>query len=157
VLRAAAAHRGTALVEIYQNCNIFNDDAFEPLKDPGTRDDFTIRLEHGQQIRWGSDLEHGVVRSADSSLKVVEVADVDPADLVVHDPHADEPSHAFDLSRLAEISLARTPIGVFRDVERPVYDDLMREQLERAAETQTPGGADALGGLLAGSDTWTVE
>ena len=63
VLRAAADHRGTALVEIYQNCNIFNDDAFEPLKDPATRDEFTIRLEHGQPIRWGADLQHGVVRS----------------------------------------------------------------------------------------------
>jgi 2-oxoglutarate ferredoxin oxidoreductase subunit beta len=157
VLRAAAAHRGTALVEIYQNCNIFNDDAFEPLKDPETRDDFTIRLEHGQPIRWGKDGEHGVVRSVDSSLKVVEVADVDEADLVVHDAHAAEPSHAFDLSRLSEVSLARTPIGVFRDVERPVYDDLMREQLERAAETQGAGDPDALAGLLAGQDTWTVD
>ena len=62
VLRAAAEHRGTALVEIYQNCNIFNDDAFEPLKDPATRDDFTIRLEHGEPIRWGADLQYGVVR-----------------------------------------------------------------------------------------------
>ncbi len=109
VLRAAAAHRGTALVEIYQNCNIFNDDAFEPLKDPATRDDFTIRLEHGQPIVWGASGEHGVVRDHDAALKVVETADVDPADLVVHDAHADDPSHAFDLSRLADTSLARTP------------------------------------------------
>jgi 2-oxoglutarate ferredoxin oxidoreductase subunit beta len=153
VLRAAAEHRGTALVEIYQNCNIFNDNAFEPLKDPETRDDFTIRLEHGQPIIWGPNGEHGVVRSPDASLKVVEVADVDAADLVVHDAHADDPSHAFDLSRLADQSLARTPIGVFRSVDRPVYDDLMREQLEKARETQGQGD---LGALLAGSDTWTV-
>jgi len=157
VLRAAAAHRGTALVEIYQNCNIFNDEAFEPLKDPATRDDFTIRLEHGEPIRWGADGEHGVVRSPDSSLKVVEAADVDEADLVRHDAHADDPSHAFDLSRLADLSLARTPIGVFRDVDRPVYDDLMADQLARAAETQPSDGPDALGALLAGSDTWTVS
>jgi 2-oxoglutarate/2-oxoacid ferredoxin oxidoreductase subunit beta len=157
VLRAAAAHRGTALVEIYQNCNIFNDEAFEPLRDPETRDDFTIRLEHGQPIRWGRDLEHGVVRSPDSSLKVVEVADVDESEVVVHDAHADDPSHAFDLSRLAELSLARTPIGVFRDVDRPVYDELMADQLARAAETQGGGDPDALGSLLAGSDTWTVS
>ena len=91
MLRAAAAHQGTALVEIYQNCNIFNDDAFEPLKDPETRDDFTIRLEHGQPIRWGADGEHGVVRDHDAALQVVEVADVDDADLVVHDAHAGRP------------------------------------------------------------------
>ncbi len=157
VLRAAAAHEGTALVEIYQNCNIFNDEAFEPLKDPATRDDFTIRLEHGEPIRWGVDREHGVVRSPDSSLKVVEVADVAEPDVVVHDAHADDPSHAFDLSRLADLSLARTPIGVFRDVRRPVYDRLMAEQLDRSSETQGPGDAAALGELLAGSDTWTVS
>ena len=114
-------------------------------------------VEHGQPIVWGASGEHGVVHDHDTALKVVETADVDPADLVVHDAHAADPSHAFDLSRLAENSLARTPIGVFRDVDRPVYDDLMREQLDRAADTQGPSGPDALAGLLAGSDTWTVD
>jgi 2-oxoglutarate ferredoxin oxidoreductase subunit beta len=75
----------------------------------------------------------------------------------VHDAHADDPSHAFDLSRLADLSLARTPIGVFRSVRRPVYDDLMRDQLVRAAETQGAGNpTDQLASLLNGSDTWTV-
>ena len=158
VLRAAAAHRGTALVEIYQNCNIFNDNAFEALKDPETRDDFTIRLEHGAPITWGASGEHGVVRSPDSSLKVVETATVDPAELVVHDAHTPDPSHAFDLSRLADTSLARTPIGVFRAVDRPVYDDLMREQIERATADAGPAaGPGSLSALLAGADTWTVD
>ncbi|MGH8968743.1 MAG: 2-oxoacid:ferredoxin oxidoreductase subunit beta [Actinomycetes bacterium] len=157
VLQAAAAHRGTAFVEIYQNCNIFNDNAFEPLKDPETRDDFTIRLEHGQPIRWGAEGQHGVARSPDASLKVVEVAKAGEDAIVVHDAHAADPSHAFDLSRLADISLARTPIGVFRAVDRPVYDDLMREQIENARDTQGVGdGQDRLAGLLAGTDTWTV-
>jgi 2-oxoglutarate/2-oxoacid ferredoxin oxidoreductase subunit beta len=154
VLRAAAEHHGTALVEIYQNCNIFNDDAFEPLKDPATRDDFTIRLEHDTPIRWGADLQYGVVRSRDASLKVVNVADVSEDEIVVHDAHNPDPSHAFDLSRLAEQSLARTPIGVFRAVQRPVYDDLMADQLEKARATQPP--AD-LAGLLTGVDPWTVD
>ena len=136
VLEAAAAHRGTALVEIYQNCNIFNDNAFEALKDPGTRDDFTIRLEHGQPITWGAEGEHGVVRDHEQALKVVETAHRRPGRLVVHDAHVEDPSHAFDLSRLADISLARTPIGVFRAVDRPVYDDMMREQIERSQESQ---------------------
>jgi 2-oxoglutarate ferredoxin oxidoreductase subunit beta len=154
VLRAAAAHRGTALIEIYQNCNIFNDEAFEPLKDPATRDDFTIRLEHGQPITWGADGQYAVCRSLDSSLKVVQTADVDESDIVVHDAHSDDPSHAFDLSRLAEQSLARTPIGVFRAVDRPVYDDLMRDQLDQAVATQGEGD---LASLLTGSDTWSVD
>jgi 2-oxoglutarate ferredoxin oxidoreductase subunit beta len=153
VLQAAAEHRGTALVEIYQNCNIFNDEAFEPLKDPATRDDFTIRLEHGQPIIWGAQSQYGVTRSDDAALKVVNVADVDASALLVHDAHADDPSHAFDLSRLADLSLARTPIGVFRAVQRPVYDDLMRGQLDQARATQ---GEPDLAELLAGGDTWTV-
>ncbi len=153
VLQAAAEHRGTALVEIYQNCNIFNDEAFEPLKDPATRDDFTIRLEHGQPIVWGAQSQYGLNRGEDGSLKVVDVADVDAASLLAHDAHADDPSHAFDLSRLADLSLARTPIGVFRSVQRPVYDDLMAGQLDSARATQGEGD---LAELLAGGDTWTV-
>ena len=158
VLQAAAEHRGTALVEIYQNCNIFNDNAFEPLKDPQTRDDFTIRLEHGEPIRWGTQGQHGVVRDRDQALKVVDVAAAGLDQLVVHDAHAEDPSHAFDLSRLAELSLARTPIGVFRAVDRPVYDDLMRAQIEasRAGQDGRPAGDAELAALLAGSDTWTV-
>jgi 2-oxoglutarate ferredoxin oxidoreductase subunit beta len=153
VLRAAAAHQGTALVEIYQNCNIFNDNAFEPLKDAETRDEFTIRLEHGQPIRWGAQGQLGVTRAKDASLQVVDVAKAGEDALIVHDMHADDPSLAFDLSRLADVSLARTPIGVFRSVERPVYDELMRTQLEQARETQGEGD---LAALLRGSDTWTV-
>ncbi len=152
VLRAAAEHKGTALVEIYQNCNIFNDDAFEPLKDPATRDEFTIRLEHGQPIRFGADLDKGIVRAADATLQPVLVAEVGEDALLVHDAHAENPDLAFALSRLADTSLARTPIGVFRAVERPTYDDLMAEQVA-AAEAAAP--AD-LSELLRGKDTWTV-
>ncbi len=153
VLRAAAEHQGTALVEIYQNCNIFNDDAFEPLKDPATRDDFTIRLEHGEQVRFGSDLEHGIVRAPDATLQPVEVAAVGEDAILVHDAHADNPDLAFALSRLADTSLARTAIGVFRSVQRPTYDDLMAGQIETA---QASGGHD-LDDLLRGKDTWTVS
>ncbi|MDQ1602208.1 MAG: 2-oxoglutarate/2-oxoacid ferredoxin oxidoreductase subunit beta [Actinomycetota bacterium] len=154
VLRAAAAHRGSAFVEIYQNCNIFNDEAFEPLKDPATRDDFTIRLEDGAPIRWGANAEHGLYRSPGNGLVAGEVAEQGEAGLLVHDPHNDDPSHAFELSRLADISLARTPIGVFRAVDRPVYDDMMSDQLDKARATQGEGD---LATLLAGSDTWTID
>ena len=155
VLRAAAAHRGTALVEIYQNCNIFNDNAFEILKDPTTRDDATIRLQHGQPIVWGASGEHCLVREADGSFTVAVTAHVPAEQLVVHDAHAADPSDAFRLSRLADASLARTAIGVFRDVSRPVYDDLMSDQLASVADDAP--AEDQLAGLLAGSDTWTVR
>ncbi len=153
VLRAAAEHKGTALVEIYQNCNIFNDDAFEPLKDPATRDEYTIRLEHGEQIRFGAGLDKGIVRAADATLQPALVADVGEDAILVHDAHADNPDLAFALSRLADTSLARTAIGVFRAVQRPTYDDLMADQLA-AAQAAAPADLDE---LLRGKDTWTVS
>jgi 2-oxoglutarate ferredoxin oxidoreductase subunit beta len=162
VLRRAASHRGTALVEIYQNCNIFNDGAFEVLKDPNEKANHLIRLEHGEPIRWGAEGQYGVVRGAGGGLEVVDTAAVVEGDLLVHDAHAGDPGVAFALSRLAEAaSNARTPIGVFRDVDRPTYDELLNDQLVRAQQTQG-GGSDGdseelLAGLLAGSDTWTIR
>ena len=154
VLRAAAAHEGTALVEIYQNCNIFNDGAWEPLKDSDSRDDVTIRLVHGEPIRFGIDREKGVARRPDGTIRVVNVADVGLENLLVHDAHAQDPGVAFGLSRLSHPdTLQDTPIGIFRDVQRTSYDALMREQMARALE---PNGAGDLGALLRGSDTWKV-
>ncbi|HLZ38784.1 MAG TPA: 2-oxoacid:ferredoxin oxidoreductase subunit beta [Mycobacteriales bacterium] len=153
VLRAAAAHRGTAFVEIYQNCNIFNDGAFDALKDAETADDHLIRLEHGQQIRFGPNGSKGLVWR-DGRLAVVDAASVPAEDLVVHDVHTDDPSYAFALSRLSDASLARTPIGVFRDAARPTYDDLVHEQIERAVATQGKGD---LAALLHSGDTWQIQ
>nr|BFD83296.1 2-oxoacid:ferredoxin oxidoreductase subunit beta [Streptomyces sp. Xyl84] len=155
VLRQAAAHPGTALIEIYQNCNIFNDGAFDALKDKQQADQALIRLEHGQPIRFGTDAAHGVVRDrAGGDLRVVTVTEDNEADLLVHDAHAASPTTAFALSRLADPdTLHHTPIGVFRDVERPVYDTLMAEQLDAAVDQKGKGD---LAALLAGSDTWTV-
>ncbi|HVQ97142.1 MAG TPA: 2-oxoacid:ferredoxin oxidoreductase subunit beta [Mycobacteriales bacterium] len=154
VLRAAAEHRGTAFVEIYQNCNIYNDDAFELLKDPGTRDDWTIRLEHGEPLRFGRDGSHAVVRdpSAGGGLRVGTDVPADDTSVVRHDAHAEDPSYAFALSRLATEDLRYTPIGVFRSVERPSYDALMADQIERA---RAKGRGD-LATLLRGSDTWKI-
>ncbi|KWX02783.1 2-oxoacid:ferredoxin oxidoreductase subunit beta [Carbonactinospora thermoautotrophica] len=152
VLRQAAAHQGAALVEIYQNCNIFNDGAFDNLKNPATRDDATIRLEHGQPIRFGKDLDKGVARGAGGSLRIVDVAEVGEDALLVHDAHATDPAQAFALSRLS--TPTHTPIGVFRSVTRPTYDALMTEQLERAVAAQGEGD---LGELLRGGDTWTIK
>jgi 2-oxoglutarate ferredoxin oxidoreductase subunit beta len=160
VLRAAADHSGTALVEIYQNCNIFNDGAFEVLKDKSSAQDALIRLEHGQPVRFGEPAEDGlgskgVVRDrATGDLKVIDVPAEGTADLLVHDAHSASPTTAFALSRLADPdTLHHTPIGVFRSVERPVYDTDMAEQLEQAIEQKGKGD---LAALLAGSDTWTI-
>jgi 2-oxoglutarate/2-oxoacid ferredoxin oxidoreductase subunit beta len=157
VLRAAAHHRGTALVEIYQNCNIFNDGAFELLKSPDTRDDALIRLEHGEPVRFGAEGQHGVARMADGTLRVVDAAEHGTKRLLVHDAHAPNPEVAFALSRLADpTSLRTTAIGVYRDVHRATYDDLLHEQIAAATDEQGAGDREALAGLLAGNDTWTV-
>ena len=154
VLSAAAAHEGSALVEIYQNCNIFNDGAFEPLKQSGIKDEHLIRLEAGQPIRFGTDGHRGVVRGRDGQVQVVEVADVDESELIVHNPGAEDPGVAFALSRLVDTdTLDKTAIGVFRDVQRPSYDRLVREQLLKAGP---PAGDEDLTALLNGRDTWTV-
>ncbi|WP_189266516.1 2-oxoacid:ferredoxin oxidoreductase subunit beta, partial [Streptomyces fuscichromogenes] len=155
VLRQAAAHPGTALVEIYQNCNIFNDGAFDTLKDKQTAEEAVIRLEHGQPIRFGADLARGVVRDRlTGDLSVVDVTSDNESEILVHDAHSPSPTTAFALSRLADPdTLRHTPVGVFRSVERPVYDVQMSEQLDTAVEQHGEGD---LAALLAGGDTWTV-
>ncbi|WP_371588250.1 2-oxoacid:ferredoxin oxidoreductase subunit beta [Streptomyces virginiae] len=155
VLRQAADHQGTALVEIYQNCNIFNDGAFEVLKDKDQAQEAVIRLEDGQPIRFGTDNAKGVVRDpATGDLEVVEVTPANEGRILVHDARNASPTTAFALSRLADPdTLHHTPIGVFRNAERPVYDTLMADQLDAAIDRSGKGD---LGALLTGNDTWTV-
>jgi 2-oxoglutarate ferredoxin oxidoreductase subunit beta len=163
VLRQAVEHRGAALVEIYQNCPIFNDGAFDVLKDKEEAQARLLRLEHGQPIRFGPPAadglgSQGVLRRPDGLLDVVEVADVGADAVLVHDAHAADPSLQFALSRLDDPTMAHVPIGVFRSVSRPSYDDLVRAQVDAAIETAGGPAADAdLTRLLSGSDTWTVD
>src|SRR5216117_358302 len=126
-LRAAAAHRGSVFVEIFQNCNIYNDGAFDFVREDKTN---RIYLEHGKPIRFGDENEKGVRQREDGSVEVVDVED--ESELLVHDAHHAQPSAAFALSRLTQSTANATPIGVFRDVQRPVYDELMSEQLNTA-------------------------
>src|SRR5450755_4429003 len=154
VLRAAADHRGTAFVEIYQNCPIYNDDAFAPVTAPASRDERLIRLEHGVPVRFGTDGSQGLRFSRYGSLEAVEVAGADPESLLTHDAHAADPSYAFALSRLDSADFEHTPIGVFRQRPRASYDDLMAEQIAAARARQGEGD---LAELLAGSDTWQVS
>jgi 2-oxoglutarate ferredoxin oxidoreductase subunit beta len=150
--RRAYRHQGAALVEVYQNCNVFNDGAFDLILSKDARPRMLIPLAHGEPIRFGPDGEWGVVFE-DGSARVVEVADVGEDRLGVHDEHREDPSLAFALSRLASGPTAPTPVGVFRDVERPHYGALVNEQLVAAAERKGPGD---LAALLSSGSTWTV-
>ena len=149
VLRAAAVHEGSALVEIYQNCPVFNDGAFAALTEKEVKDANQIRLEAGKPIRFGVSNERGVARGADGHLEIVAVDEVDEAALLVHDPGRLDSGLAFSLARLAGDPTGPTPIGIFRDVERPVYGRTGRVAPE-------PASSEQLGELLLGGDTWTV-
>jgi 2-oxoglutarate ferredoxin oxidoreductase subunit beta len=150
VMRAAADHRGSAFIEIFQNCPIFNDDAFAPIKEPNAPG--LIRLEHGSPIRFGPNGSMGLTYGPYGAMTPVEAATVPESELIVHDAARTDPSYAFALSRLDSFDFAHTPIGVFRAVERPSYDDLMAAQLDQARST----GEGSLAKLLAGNDTWEV-
>jgi 2-oxoglutarate ferredoxin oxidoreductase subunit beta len=163
VLSAAAAHRGTALVEIYQNCPIFNDGAFDAIKSNDTKADAIIPLVHGEPIRFGAPDASGLgakglVRDQHSGgVKVVEVADVGAEAILVHDAHHPDPSTAFAISRLTAADyLNQAPIGIFRQVERPTYDDQARAQVSAARETGPADHSERLAALIGGGDTWTV-
>jgi len=149
VLRAAAVHEGAALVEIYQNCPVFNDGAFAALTEKDVKDLNQIRLTAGQPIRFGVDRERGVMLGSDASLTIVDVDEVGEDALLVHDPERMDPSLAFALARLAEDPTGPTPIGVFRSVSRPVYRG-------GASVSVEPATGDELAELLLGSDTWVI-
>jgi len=146
VLRAAADHPGAAFIEIYQNCPIFNDDAFAPLKDAGAGQRL-VRLEHGQPVTANG---QGLRFGGHGELEIT----ADPAEAIIHDAHRADPSYAFALSRLDPGGFTHTPVGVFRQVSNPTYDQLMADQIATATAANGPG---ELAALLAGTDTWEVS
>ena len=153
-LRAAASHQGAAFVEIYQNCPVFNEGAFDALTDKGVKEENQIRLEHGEPIRFGSEGRNGVVQNPDASLEIVEVDAVGEDQLLVHDAYRKDPSFAFALSHLSERPTGPTPIGIFRAVERPVYGQEISNQINFAQEKFGEGNIEE---LINSGDTWTVD
>jgi 2-oxoglutarate ferredoxin oxidoreductase subunit beta len=152
-IRRAFEHRGASLVEIYQNCNVFNDAAFEGITAKQVRDDMLIPLRHGEPIRFGADGQRGVVIDPQSGAHLVDVADVGEDALLVHDEARDDPSVAFMLSRLARGPYEPTPIGVFRNVVRPDYGEGVDQQVAEARAKRGPGD---LASLLRSGATWEV-
>jgi 2-oxoglutarate ferredoxin oxidoreductase subunit beta len=154
VLKRAAAHGGSAFIEVLQNCNIFNDGAWEGLTDKGLRDDHTIALEHGKPLVFGKSRDKGIRRKG-LELEVVALGDdVGEEDLLVHDEHNPNPAYAFLLSRMDAEPDFPTPIGVLRSVDAPRYELESAEQVRRVTEKKGPG---ELGALLHAGDTWEVR
>ncbi len=151
-LKRAAEHKGTSFVEVYQNCNVFNDGAFSYAQDKATRDDATIELEHGKPMIFGKDRDKGI-RLNGMSPEVVDLnkSGIKEDDLLFHDEKAD-PIHAFLLARMRRPDFPE-PIGVFRAVETPTFDDAMRAQLTDAVAKKGKGDLQK---LLSSGDTWKV-
>jgi 2-oxoglutarate/2-oxoacid ferredoxin oxidoreductase subunit beta len=153
VFRQAHAHQGASFVEIFQNCNVFNDGAFEDIISRSVREEMIIDLKHGQPILFGADGHKGVTMGSDGLLRIVEVADVGLEAILVHDAHRDDPGLAFALARLSHDDHSATPFGVFRAIVRPDYGVEIGRQLADASTKKGPGD---LATLLRSNGTWAV-
>jgi 2-oxoglutarate ferredoxin oxidoreductase subunit beta len=155
-LRHAAAHKGSAYVEILQNCNIFNDGAWFSLTDRDARSEHVLQLEHGKPMVFGKNSDKGIRRKPDGDIEVVQLGNgVTESDLMVHDAHHPRPAYAFQLSHMEHRADFPTPIGVFRawgDVPR--YEDVMNQQIKDVIAKRGPGD---LAKLLRAGDTWEVK
>jgi len=153
-LKRAAEHRGTAFVEVYQNCNIFNDGAWEYTKDRQTKLENTIELEHGKPLIFGTNRDKGI-RLNGLEPEVVELGKgITEDDLLFHDEKAVEPSLAYLLSRMRHEDGFPEPIGVFRKIDAPKYDQEVNSQVTAAREKRGEGD---LNGLFNSGETWTVS
>lgn len=151
-LLRAAQHRGAALVEVYQNCNVFNDGAFSYAQDKATREDNTLELVHGQPMIFGKKRDKGI-RLSGLRPEIVSLADgsVSHNDLLVHDEKSDTTLvHLLAKMRYPEFP---EPIGVYRAVDLPVFEDEVRGQVEAAVAKR---GAGDLNKLFNSGDTWQV-
>jgi 2-oxoglutarate ferredoxin oxidoreductase subunit beta len=153
-LERAAAHKGTAFVEVYQNCNIYNDGAFAYLTDREVHDDRTLVLEHGQPLLFGKERNRGI-RLHGLHPEVVTLGEhgITEADILRHDEHEPEPNLAFALSRLDYPDFP-VPVGVFRAIEKPTYDQMLEDQRIAALARHGEGDLEA---LFNSGDTWVVE
>lgn len=154
VLKAATEHKGTTFVEIYQNCNVFNDGAFEVFTDKATKDDTTVMLEQGKPLIFGAERNMGI-RLDGMKPQVVSLSDYSPEDLWIHDERDHGKAHLLTMlfDRPGQGDLPR-PFGVFYREDRFSYEDAMQEQINRAIESKGEGDLDK---LIRGNHTWTVE
>jgi 2-oxoglutarate ferredoxin oxidoreductase subunit beta len=153
VLQRAAEHRGTAFVEVYQNCVVFNDGAFDYASDRDRKSDSIVELEHGKPLVFGKNRDKGI-RLNGLNPEVVQLGKgITEDDLLFHDERAPEPSLAYLLSRLRHADGFPEPIGVFRAVTAPQYDEELNHQIALAREKKGDGDLDA---LFRSGETWTV-
>jgi 2-oxoglutarate ferredoxin oxidoreductase subunit beta len=154
MVEAAAKHKGVSFLEVYQNCNIFNDGAFDYFAERSVRSDKVLYLEHGKPMIFGKDRNRGI-RMNGAHPEVVTIGEngITEADILIHDIHLQDPSVAFMLARMEQPDFPQ-PVGIFRAVERPSYDQLLLDQIDSAIAKSGPGSLDK---LINSGDMWTVE
>src|SRR5262244_3456984 len=154
MVEAAAKHKGVSFLEVYQNCNIFNDGAFDYFAERSVRPDKVLYLEHGKPMIFGKDRNQGI-RMNGAHPEVVTIGEngITEADILVHDIYLEDPSVAFMLARMEQPDFPQ-PVGVFRSVDRASYDQLMADQIETAVAKSGPGD---LAKLINSGETWVVE
>ena len=154
VVEAAAKHKGISFIEVYQNCNIFNDHAFDSFAERSVRSDRVLYLEHGKPMIFGKDRNKGI-RMNGAHPEVVTIGEngIAENDLLVHDIYLTDPSVAFMLARMEQPDFPQ-PVGIFRAVERATYEDMMDDQIAAAIAKSGPGNLEK---LLNGGETWVVE
>ncbi len=151
VLERMVAHKGTAFLEVYQNCQVYNHNAYSFATDRQTKNEHVVYLEHGKPLIFGNNRDKGIRLNGDTP-EVVELARVSQDDLIIHDEKATDPSMAFRLARMVYPEFPE-PLGVFRAVEKPPYEELLMGQIQAAKEKRGVGTLDR---LFHAGDTWKV-
>jgi 2-oxoglutarate ferredoxin oxidoreductase subunit beta len=154
MVEAAARHKGVSFLEVYQNCNIFNDGAFDYFAERSVRPDKVLYLEHGKPMLFGKDRNKGIrMKGAHPEVVTIGEDGITEADILVHDIYLQDPSVAFMLARMEQPDFPQ-PVGIFRAIERPSYDQLLADQIETAVAKSGPGNLQK---LIYSGDMWTVE
>ncbi|MDF1563223.1 MAG: 2-oxoacid:ferredoxin oxidoreductase subunit beta [Deltaproteobacteria bacterium] len=154
ILKAAALHKGTSFMEIYQNCLIFNDGAYNHMTERSVKAENVLYLEEGKPLLFGEKNEKGIVLDELGQPKAVRVEDVGIDAILKHDPKSPDPSYAFMLSRMGLDGVLPTPVGIFRAVERPTYEDMLHKQI---ADAKPDGKKADLHDLLTSGSSWTIS
>ncbi|MCH7723199.1 MAG: 2-oxoacid:ferredoxin oxidoreductase subunit beta [Bacteroidetes bacterium] len=155
MIKRAGAHKGTAFLEIYQNCNIFNDGAFSLLTDKETKDDNILYLEHGKPMVFGKDLDKGIKLDGVKPIIVdLTTGSFTKDDILVHDEFSEEPILAMILAHITDDPAFPTPIGVFRQIQKETYDGAIASQIDFVTEKRGKGD---LKKALFGANTWEVN
>ncbi|MCG6912793.1 2-oxoacid:ferredoxin oxidoreductase subunit beta [bacterium BMS3Abin03] len=155
MIRRAGEHKGLAFIEIFQNCNIFNDGAFSLLTEKDTKDDSVLVLEHGKPMIFGKDSDKGIKLDGVKPITVdLASGSYSKDDLLVHDEFSDEPILAMILAHMTDHPSLPTPVGVFRQIKRETYDGGIRDQINLVTEKRGKGD---LAKMLYGANTWEVN